>query len=140
MDGCEQDFSGYDEYGQAMYRNTGTVTDYSTGTAIRPATGEEWLRTATKLLEERPGSYTGAWDDSDGCAVYVDGGPDMDITPEDIRQLRDEAGTAGDDKQVRLCTIALREADEDDLDASDPDAAWYECGTVILATRLEMAA
>lgn len=118
----------------------GTVTDYSTGQQIRPATGAEWLRTATTLLEERPGSYTGAWDDSDGQAAYVDGGPDMDITPEDIRKLRDEAGTAGDDAQVRLCTIALGEADDSDLDACGPDGAWYECGAVILAARLEMSA
>lgn len=67
----------------------GTVTDYSTGAAIRPATAAEWRQTAGKLASGESDSYTGAWNDSDGLAVWVDGGPDAEVSDEDIRKLRE---------------------------------------------------
>jgi hypothetical protein len=54
----------------------GTLTDYATGEAIRPATEQEWRATMDKLASGESDSYTGAWLDADGRAVYVDGGPD----------------------------------------------------------------
>ena len=114
----------------------GTVTDYQTGTAIRPATLTEWRYSADKLNSGESDSYTAAWDDSDGQAVYVDGGPDMDIAAEDIRRLRDEAGGAGDDKQVRLCTVALGEGGEDDEHWTPQDDAKAACAQVILDNRM----
>ncbi len=48
----------------------GTVTDYATGEAIRPATAEELARTEAKLASDDGDNYTGAWLD-DGRAVYV---------------------------------------------------------------------
>lgn len=51
------------------------------------------------------------------------------IDDDDIRQLRDEAGTAGDLAQVRLCDAAL-----------DGDGhAWQECEEVIGYTRMRAA-
>jgi hypothetical protein len=49
----------------------GTVTDYVTGEAIRPATREELARTEAKLASGDGDNYTGAWTDADGRAVYV---------------------------------------------------------------------
>lgn len=57
----------------------GTVTDYLTGEPVRPATGQEWRRTADKMASDDGDNYTGAWRGSDGRAVYVDGGPEADI-------------------------------------------------------------
>lgn len=50
----------------------GTVTDYTTGNAIRPATAEELARTEAKLASGDSDAYTGAWVDEDGRTVYVD--------------------------------------------------------------------
>ena len=114
----------------------GTVTDYQTGAPLRPATLKEWRRSADKLNGRESDSYTRAWN-LDGTAVYVDGGPEAEVTREDIRELRDEAGSAGDDEQVRYCTAALG---EDEPNPLDPDIAWIECAQVILGTRQEFAA
>lgn len=117
----------------------GTITDYQTGEAIRPATLPEWRRTADKLNSGESDSYTGAWNDSDGQAVYVAGGPDAEVSDEDIRLLRDAAGSAGDTEQVRLCTIALGDGDEDDEHWTPRDDARLACAQVILDTRTEFA-
>jgi len=50
----------------------GTVTDYTTGDAIRPATAEELARTEAKLASGDSDAYTGAWTDTDGRTVFVD--------------------------------------------------------------------
>ena len=50
----------------------GTVTDYATGEAIRPATAEELKRTEDKLASEDCDAHTGAWTDDDGRQVFVD--------------------------------------------------------------------
>ena len=50
----------------------GTLTDYATGTPIRPATAEELARTEAKLASSDSDAYTGAWLDGEGRAVYVD--------------------------------------------------------------------
>jgi hypothetical protein len=50
----------------------GTLTDYATGTAIRPATAEELARTEDKLASGDSDAYTGAFLDEDGRAVYVE--------------------------------------------------------------------
>jgi hypothetical protein len=121
-----------------MSENWGTLTDYATGAAVRPATAQEWRRTADKLASRQSDSYTGAWDE-DGQAVWVDGGPDAEVSREDMRQLRDEAGSAGDSEQVALCNAALGETDEDEQHQPDPDAAWIECASVILDTRMRVA-
>ena len=47
------------------------------------------------------------------------------ISRQDIRDLRDEAGTAGDLEQVAICDRAL----------DGDDAAWAECERVITETR-----
>lgn len=117
----------------------GTVTDYHTGTAIRPATAKEWRWTADKLNSGESDARTGAWNDDDGQAVYVDGGPDAEISREDIRALREEAGNAGDGEQARLCACALGEGDEDDEHRTPAGDAWYACAQVILDTRIECA-
>jgi hypothetical protein len=49
----------------------GTVTDYATGEAIRPATRDELARTEAKLASDDSDNYTGGWVDQDGRAVYV---------------------------------------------------------------------
>lgn len=49
----------------------GTLTDYATGEDIRPATADELARTEAKLASGDSDSYTGAWLDGDGRAVYV---------------------------------------------------------------------
>jgi hypothetical protein len=67
----------------------GTLCDYDTGKAIRPATREEWLRTAHRVHEAAcggTGSYSGEWAafETGGLpdsvqVAYVDGGPDIEI-------------------------------------------------------------
>jgi hypothetical protein len=70
----------------------GTLCDYDTGKAIRPATHAEWERTARRVhaaASGGTGSYSGEWpasdaDDGDSLpadvyVVYVDGGPAIDI-------------------------------------------------------------
>ena len=54
----------------------GILADYKTGDPIRRATRAEWQQTMSVLHSEAAGSYTGAWRDGDGRAVYVEGGPD----------------------------------------------------------------
>jgi hypothetical protein len=67
--------------GWAEYPEWGMVTDYDRGTPLRPATREEWQRTADILAARHvPGWYTGTWEE-DGRAVYVDGGPDAPSQP-----------------------------------------------------------
>ncbi len=62
--------------GWAEIPEWGLVTDYSRGTRLRPATREEWQRTADVLAaRNKPGWYTGAWTEN-GRAVYVEGGPE----------------------------------------------------------------
>ena len=106
----------------------GTLTDYATGEPIRPATAQEWRRTADKLASGDSDAYTGAWDD-DGRSVYVDGGPDAGVTGADIAALEQEAAIAGDSEQVRLCRAATTD-----------ETARAECVRVILDARMEMAA
>lgn len=105
----------------------GTVTDYKTGDPVRPATAAEWRRTADAVAS---GQYTGAFA-LDGRAVFVDGGPEAGVSDDDIRELEQEAGSAGDLEMASLCRKAL---DEDD------DEARGECVQVILDTRAEFAA
>lgn len=58
------------------------LTDYLTGSPIRPATLDEWAR-SKHAAEHEPGG-TGAFD-LDGRAVYVNGGDFFDIcNPADI--------------------------------------------------------
>jgi hypothetical protein len=67
----------------------GTLCDYDTGKAIRPATRAEWERTAHRVHDAAcggMGSYSGEWNASDDdnvpddvYVVYVDGGPAIDI-------------------------------------------------------------
>lgn len=116
--------------------NFGTLTDYVSGHAMRPATAEEWRRTADVMATGKPDSFTGAWTGSDGRAVYVDGGPDAEVTVNDIRQLGLEAGQAGDGGQVALCEIALGDCDNED----EQDTAWTECARVILDNRANSVA
>ena len=54
----------------------GTLTDYATGGELRPATRAEWERTVEVTESGAPGAYTGAWEDENGLAVYVAGGPE----------------------------------------------------------------
>lgn len=78
----------------------------------------------------------------------TDSSPGTDITDEDIRQLRVEAGQAGDYVQSRICDIALGDTDPDELAlliskmepwmgdkaaiaAMTPDEAWGACVQVI---------
>ena len=107
----------------------GTLADYTTDRRLRPATREEWERTAAALDAGEP---EGAWHDgdlNDGFPVYVDGGPDPVVTDDSIRALHAEAGTAGDSGQVALCDRAL------DGDAS----ARAECVRVIREARCREA-
>ena len=55
----------------------GTVTDYATGEAIRPATAAEWQQSADAA---RRNPFTGTFTGEDGTAVYVDGGPESPYT------------------------------------------------------------
>lgn len=67
--------------------NFGTVTDYQTGQPIRPATAGEWRRTADTVNDNPgPGNYTGAWTDADGRTVYVDGGPEAEVSEQDVSE------------------------------------------------------
>lgn len=116
--------------------NFGTLTDYTTGTPIRPATATEWRKTAGRLADPGDG-YTGAFQD-DGRSVYVDGGPEAAVTDTDIRALRDEAATAGDTGMADLCTRALGE-DCDQEPGNADAAAAARCAEVILDTRMRAA-
>lgn len=112
----------------------GTLTSYTTGTAIRPATAVEWRACAEALTGTRPGHETGAYEDQSDYlgVVYVDGGPDMTVSDEDIKALRDEAGSAGDSEQVRLCSIAVSGDSDEYTSAGDARTA---CVHVILDNR-----
>lgn len=67
----------------------GTLCNYDTGLAIRPATRAEWERTAHRVHDAAggdPGGYSGEWRASDGddlpddvYVVYVHGGPAVEI-------------------------------------------------------------
>jgi len=112
----------------------GIVTDYWTGEQIRPATAQEWRRTADLVSGadmNKPGGYTGAWDD-DGRAVWVDGGPVAEISADDVRALLAEAGSAGDGKMAALCERALI-----DDGSQESYEAGRECARVILDNRQE---
>src|ERR1700684_406485 len=100
----------------------GNVTDYKTGEYIRPATPAEWRKTADALGRSGDG-YTGTWDDDDNRPVYVDGGPNTEIHPDDIGALAREADRAGDYKMAGICERALAGGDTD-----NPD--WDACRTV----------
>ena len=110
----------------------GTLTDYVTGTAIRPATAQEWRKTADRLGDPGDG-YTGAWQDEDGRAVYVDGGPDTDVSPSDISTLALEGAEHGDPGMADLCEQALAGDDTD-------NPAWDRCREVILDNRANAVA
>jgi hypothetical protein len=103
----------------------GTLTDYTKGTAIRPATAQEWL---TSVVAAQTGGGTGAFFlDGTDLDVYVDGGPDSSVSDIDIDDLEQEAHVHGDAAQAALCQSA-REGDED---------ARAECARVILGNRAE---
>jgi hypothetical protein len=53
-------------------RTYGTVTDYTTGAALRPATASELARTEAKMASGDSDACTGAWRDADGRIVFVD--------------------------------------------------------------------
>jgi hypothetical protein len=112
----------------------GTLTSYKTGNAIRPATPVEWRASAEALTSTRPGHETGAYEDQSDYlgVVYVDGGPDMTVSDDDIKALRDEAGSADDAEQVRLCNIAISGDGDEHTSADD---ARLACVHVILDNR-----
>ena len=114
----------------------GTVCDYKTGSATREATAAEWRRTADKLNGYDGDAYTGAWADEDGHSVYVSGGPEAEVTDDDIIALHDEAVSAGDAGQVRLCDVAMAPYATAGPDVAEARA---ECVRVILDTRMETA-
>ena len=56
----------------------GTLTDYTTGDPIRPATRDEWLMSVRSVAE---GHDQGVWRDgdlNDGHTVFVAGGPERE--------------------------------------------------------------
>ena len=106
----------------------GTLTDYTTSLPIRPASAEEWRLTALTVNGDTAGSETGAFEDENGRAVWVEGGPEVEVSDQDIRDLEQEAGQAGDCDQVDLCRSAL---------AGD-EGARAECVRVIIDNRLNM--
>lgn len=113
----------------------GKVTDYRTGDYIRQATPAEWRKTADAInLEGHP---QGFWEDQDGRAVWVDGGPDAIVSDSDIRALLDAAGSAGDLSMVTVCGTAL--ADTMATPSHVKYDAYEQCARVILDTRMEMA-
>jgi hypothetical protein len=116
----------------------GTLTDYASGTAIRPATAAEWRKTAEAYHGGGAGDYTGAFD-LDGRAVYVDGGPDMHPHRDAIIALCGEAAEAGNDAQVLLCDTALVVNAGYQATAAEANAAWGECVRVILDNRANAA-
>lgn len=115
----------------------GTVNDYRTGSMLRDATAAEWRRTADKYNGYDSDAYTGAWADEDGHAVYVSGGPEAEVSDDDIIALHDEAVSAGDAEQVRLCDVAMAPRSTAGPDVAEARA---ECVRVILDTRMETAA
>lgn len=116
----------------------GTLTDYNSGLAIRPATAAEWRRTADLVNGSMPGSYTGAWEDENGRAVWVADGPEITVTENDILELEQEAATAGDAAQAALCRQVWT-LDEDGNYGADSRDARAECVRVILDSRLNAA-
>jgi len=84
----------------------GTLTDYTTGQPLRPATRDEWEMTVKSL---DAGEDAGIWRDQDIYLhpVYVDGGPDPVVSDQAIRDLQDEAGRFGDLDQVAMCERAI---------------------------------
>lgn len=115
----------------------GTLRDHKTGDEIRPATAEEWRRTADVLRSGVSWAHTGVWEDEPGHGVWVDGGPEPYVSQADVRELRDEAAAAGDLEQVRLCDLALGEA-EGRHGVPEGDAC-RQCETLILDTRMRAA-
>jgi len=95
----------------------GTLTDYQTGQMIRPATREELLRS----IASGPEGAMGIERDGTGRSVYVD--RSHDELDDDVRALRAEAATAGDQEMVTTCNRYLDDGDED---------ALAECATVML--------
>jgi hypothetical protein len=49
--------------GEEKMGDWGTLTDYATGDAIRPATEEEWQQSIEAQTGGGPGGYTGAFRD-----------------------------------------------------------------------------
>jgi hypothetical protein len=115
----------------------GTLTDYTMGESLRPASAEEWRCTALALngITSGAGGETGAWKigedgewtDGPGRAVYVDGGPVMEVTDEDIAALGREAEAHWDALQARQCAEAL----------GGYGYARSQCVMVILAARAQ---
>ncbi len=132
----------------------GTLTDYETGEQIRPATAAEWRKTADLVNDGTSAGATGAFD-LDGRAVWVEGGPAAEAAFYSIRDLRDEAGQAGDMEMARICDIALGEGgtgefaellgqtvdgiQRDVIAAMDQGEARAECVRIILDNRLNTA-
>jgi hypothetical protein len=118
----------------------GTLTDYKTGTVIRPATAAEWRKSADDVEVTGRGIF-----DLDGRTVFVEGGPDAEVTDDDIRELAGEAAAAGDASMARCCEIALGADTEDEepcvvtWDAASPEGARREAVRVILDNRANSA-
>ncbi len=112
----------------AITKPFGTLTDYATGTPIRPATAQDWLATALAVAEGRP---QGTWTDPDDetRTVFVEGGPDVEVTDTEIEALEAEAIAAGETARASLCFGALH---RDEISRSD-------CARVILERRLNVA-
>jgi hypothetical protein len=126
----------------------GMLCDYATSTPIRPATAIEWRKSADAELEGGDvngvfDAYSGAFRDDGGHAVIVIGGPPSEVTADDIRVLRDEAASAGDLEQVRLCEVATGDAADSTGSprgfARGNGPAFRECGKVILGNRMRVA-
>lgn len=120
----------------------GTLTDYMTGDKIRPATAQEWRKSNLISAATRGrGSTAGTWKDDDGRTVEVTGGPDGEIHAAEIRQLLNEAGSAGDAEQVLLCNVALGHLSPNALgQPMTQDGAWEACAGVILDNRMNSVA
>ena len=95
----------------------GHIARTRTAEFVRPASAEDWRRSAD---DYNLGTGRGAWTDANGAEVYVDGGPDLDVSAEDILWYAQERMQAGD----RVCYALARMA----TDAPDnvPERLVYQ--------------
>jgi len=108
----------------------GTVVKYDSGQPrVRPATTVEWAKSAMMLNSTAPGHENRTFHDENNVVVYVDGGPDMLVTDDDLIDLAHESAACGDAAMKNKALAAL----------DGEEIARTECVSIILGQRISEA-
>ena len=112
----------------------GTLTDYTTGEEIRPATREEHARSLAA-------GETGAFRDEDGRVVYVAGGPEVAASEPEVTTLTAPTDPAAYGRWLagKVAAFAARIQSDEGLRLGELEALMLQEAATALLTALDNA-